>query len=125
ARQLALAPTGHAVRGTSGPPGASPANLYLAPGSATPEELMADIADGFYVTGLMGSSVNGVTGDSSRAASGFWIERGRIAHPLNEVTIAGNLKDMYRALVPANDLVMRYGMDAPTVRIDGMTVAGR
>jgi PmbA protein len=125
ARQLALAPTGHAVRGTSGPPGASPSNVYLAPGSATPAELMADIADGFYVTGLMGSSVNGVTGDYSRGANGFWIERGRITHAVNEVTIAGNLKDMYKALVPADDLVHRYGMDAPTVRIDGMTVAGR
>jgi PmbA protein len=125
ARQLGLAPTGHAVRGTSGPPGASPANLYLAPGSATPAELMADIQDGLYVTGLMGSSVNGVTGDYSRGAHGYWIDRGRIAYPVNEVTIAGNLKDMYRALVPANDLVLRYGMDAPTVRIDGMTVAGR
>lgn len=125
ARQLGLDPTGHAVRGTSGPPGAAPSNLFLAPGPATPEALMADIAEGFYVTGLMGSSVNGVTGDYSRGASGFWIERGRIAHPVNEVTIAGNLNDMYRALVPANDLVHRYGMDAPTVRIDGMTVAGR
>lgn len=125
ARQLGLPPTGHAVRGTGGPPGASPANLFLAPGTEAPEALMADIADGFYVTGLMGSSVNGVTGDYSRGASGFWIERGRIAYPVNEVTIAGNLKDMYRALVPANDLVHRTGMDAPTVRIDGMTVAGR
>ncbi|MGK9236483.1 TldD/PmbA family protein [Inquilinus limosus] len=125
ARQLGLAPTGHAVRGTSGPPGAAPSNLYLAPGMVTPAELMADIQEGFYVTGLMGSSVNGVTGDYSRGAHGFWIERGRIAHPVNEVTIAGNLKEMYRALVPANDLVLRYGMDAPTVRIDGMMVAGR
>lgn len=125
ARQLGLAPTGHAVRGTSGPPGAAPSNLYLAPGTVTPAELMADIQEGLYVTGLMGSSVNGVTGDYSRGAHGFWIERGRIAHPVNEVTIAGNLKEMYRALVPANDLVLRYGMDAPTVRIDGMMVAGR
>ncbi len=126
ARQLGLALTGHAVRGTSGPPGASPGQpVPPAAGHATPEELMADIQDGFYVTGLMGSSVNGVTGDYSRGAHGYWIERGRIAYPVNEVTIAGNLKDMYPALVPANDLVLRYGMDAPTVRIDGMMVAGR
>jgi PmbA protein len=125
ARQLGLAPTGHAVRGTGGPPGPAPSNLHLAAGSATPEELIADIAEGFYVTSMMGSAVDGLTGDYSRGASGFWIERGRIAYPVNEVTVAGNLKDMFRRLVPASDLVHRYGTDAPTVRIDGLTVAGR
>ena len=72
----------------------------------------------------MGMGVDGVTGDYSRGASGFWIENGRIAYPVSEVTIAGNLKEMYRRLVPANDLVFRYGTNAPTCRIEGMTVAG-
>ena len=85
---------------------------------------MADIESGFYVTDLIGMGVNGVTGDYSRGAGGFWIERGRITHPVNEVTIAGNLKEMFRQLTPANDLEFRYGMDAPTVRVDGLMVAG-
>jgi PmbA protein len=73
----------------------------------------------------MGMGVNGVTGDYSRGASGFWIERGAIAYPVHEITIAGNLKDMFRALIPASDLILKTGIDAPTVRVDGMTVAGR
>ena len=86
---------------------------------------MADIADGLYVTQMMGMGVNAVTGDYSRGASGFWIEGGKIAYPVSELTVAGNLKDMFRRLVPANDLERRYGVDSPTVRIDGMTVAGQ
>ncbi|MFP3943029.1 MAG: TldD/PmbA family protein [Alphaproteobacteria bacterium] len=124
ARQLGLKTTGHAARGTGGPPQPSPSNFYMEPGEATPEALMADIESGFYVTDLIGMGVNAVTGDYSRGAGGFWIENGRIAHPVNEVTVAGNLKDMFRDLTPANDLEFRYGMDAPTVRVDGMTVAG-
>jgi PmbA protein len=124
ARQLGLAPTGHAVRGISGPPGAGTSNLWLEPGSLSPADLMADIADGFYVTRLMGMGVNGVTGDYSRGAAGFRIAHGELAYPVSEVTIAGNLKDMFRRLVPARDLERRYGVDAPTCRIDGMTVAG-
>jgi PmbA protein len=124
ARQLGLETTGHASRGTSGPPSPSATNLHLAPGTATPAELMADIKAGLYVTALMGMGVNGVTGDYSRGASGFWIEDGEIAFPVGEMTIAGNLTDMYAALVPANDLEFRYGTNSPTVRIDGMTVAG-
>lgn len=123
-RQLGLTPTGHATRGTSGPPAPSPTNVYLAPGPLSPAELMADIKDGLYVTELMGQGVNGVTGDYSRGAAGFWIENGQIAYPVSEITIAGNLKDMFRRMVPASDLRLRYGIDAPTVRIDGMTVAG-
>ena len=96
----------------------------MLPGALSPDELMADIDEGFYVTELMGMGVNGVTGDYSRGATGFWIEKGKIAYPVSEVTIAGNLKDMYRALMPANDLVFRYGTNAPTCRIEGMTVAG-
>ncbi|MFQ5972967.1 MAG: TldD/PmbA family protein, partial [Alphaproteobacteria bacterium] len=124
ARQLGLETTGHAARGTSSPPSPAATNLYLEPGGASPDELMADIRAGFYVTTLMGMGVNQVTGDYSFGAAGFWIEDGEIAYPVSELTIAGNLKDMYRTLMPANDLVFRFGVDAPTVRIEGMTVAG-
>ena len=88
------------------------------------EELIADIKQGFYVTELMGMGVNGVTGDYSRGAAGFWIENGEIAFPVSEVTIAGNLKDMFASLTPASDLEFRHGTNAPTVRIEGMTLAG-
>jgi PmbA protein len=124
ARQLGLTTTGHAARGTGGPPHPSATNLFMAAGTLSPDELMADVREGFYVTELIGMGVNGVTGDYSRGAAGFWIENGKIKYPVSEVTIAGNLKDMYRHLTPANDLVFRYGTDAPTLRVDGMTVAG-
>ncbi len=124
ARQLGLQPTGHAARGTSGPPGAGATNLHLEPGSDSAEALMAGITRGFYVTELIGMGVNGLTGDYSRGASGFLIEDGEITVPVAEVTIAGNLKDMFKALVPANDLVFRHASNVPTLRIDGMTVAG-
>lgn len=124
ARQLSLKTTGHASRGTASPPSPSATNLWLEPGPVTAAELISDIPDGFYVTELFGMGVNMVTGDYSRGAAGFWIEGGEIVYPVNEVTIAGNLRDMLRHLTPANDLVFRYGVDAPTVRLDGMTVAG-
>ncbi|MFM9978984.1 MAG: TldD/PmbA family protein [Sphingomonadaceae bacterium] len=124
ARQIGIAPTGHAARGISGAPGASTTNLHLAPGSVTPAALMADIVDGFYVTELIGMGVNGITGDYSRGASGRRIVRGTLAGAVSEVTIAGNLKAMFRALVPADDLVFRQATNAPTLRIDGMTIAG-
>ena len=124
ARQLGLETTGHAARGTGGPPHPSATNLYMEAGSVTPQELMADINQGFYVTELMGMGVNGVTGDYSRGAAGFWIENGKIAYPVSEVTIAGNLKDMFLGLTSASDLVFRHGTNAPTVRIEGMTIAG-
>lgn len=124
ARQLGLSTTGHAARGTSGPPGPAPANVYMVAGKRSREELLAEIDDGFYVTELMGMGVNGVTGDYSRGAGGFWIEKGQIVYPVNEITIAGNLKDIFLNLEPASDLDLRFGMDAPTVRIDGMTIAG-
>jgi PmbA protein len=124
ARQLNLAPTGHAARSTGSPPSPSSTNVYLAAGSETPAALMADIAEGFYVTDLVGQGVNTVTGDYSRGAVGFWIEKGQTAFPVSEVTIAGHLAQMFKALRPANDLELLYGVDAPTVRIDGMTVAG-
>ena len=124
ARQLKLTTTGHASRGTSSPPSPSAANLYLEPGKVTPADLMSDIKQGFYVTELIGMGINGVTGDYSRGAAGYWIENGKLTYPVSEVTVAGNLKDMFRNLTPANDLLFRYGTDSPTVRIDGMTLAG-
>ena len=98
--------------------------MYLEAGRLTPEKLIEDIISGFYITSLMGMGVNGVTGDYSRGASGFWIENGEITFPVTEMTIAGNLNQMYQRLVPANDLVFRYGTNSPTLRIDGLTVAG-
>jgi len=124
ARQLGLRTTGHASRGTGGPPGPSATNLFMAAGDVSPCELMADIAEGVYVTELIGSGINGMTGDYSRGAAGFMIRGGALAEPVAEITIAGNLIDMFAALVPANDLVFRRGTDAPTIRVDGMTVAG-
>ena len=95
------------------------------PGTLSPEELIADIKDGFYVTDLIGMGVNMVTGDYSRGASGFWIENGKKTYPVSEVTIAGHLLDMFRTLTPANDLEFRYGTNAPTLRLEGLTVAGQ
>jgi PmbA protein len=124
ARQLGLTSTGHAARGTGGPPAPSATNLYMEAGTLSLAELIADIKQGFYVTELMGMGVNGVTGDYSRGAAGFWIENGQIAYPVSEVTIAGNLKDMFTHLTPASDLEFRHGINAPTCRIEGMTIAG-
>ena len=124
ARQLGLETTGRAARGTSGPPSPSTTNLYLTPGTISRDDLLADIEDGFYVTELMGFGINSVTGDYSRGAAGFWIEKGEIAYPVSEMTVAGNLKDMFLNLTPADDLKFRYAVNAPTVRVDGMTVAG-
>jgi len=124
ANQLGLSPTGHASRGTGGAPGAGSSNLHMAAGTVSPKGLIADIAHGFYVTELIGMGVNVVTGDYSRGAAGFLIEQGEIAGPIAEVTVAGNLTDMFRELVPADDLEFRYATNAPTIRIEGMTVAG-
>lgn len=124
-RQLGLASTGHASRGTGGPPSPSVTNFWLEAGETSVADMLREVGTGLLVTEMLGSSVNGITGDYSRGASGFWIENGELAYPVSEVTIAGNLKDMYRSLTPASDLERRYGMDAPTVRIDGMTIAGR
>ena len=124
ARQLGLESTGNASRGTSSPPSPAVTNLYMEPGIQSPAELMADIENGFYITELIGMGINMITGDYSRGATGFWIENGEITYPVSEMTIAGSLKDMFANLVPADDLVFRYGTDAPTIRIDGMTVAG-
>ncbi len=125
ARELDFASTGHAQRGVSSTPAPGPSNVHLAAGSDTPEALMADIAEGFYVTDLIGVGVNQVTGDYSRGASGFWIENGKRSYPVSEVTIAGNLIEMFQTLLPANDLEFRFGTNAPSVRVEGLTVAGR
>jgi PmbA protein len=124
ARQLGMKTTGHATRGTASPPSPAATNIWIEPGSASPAELMADIKSGFYVTELMGMGVNGITGDYSRGAAGFWIENGQIAHPVSEMTVAGNLKDMFARMVAASDLEFRVGADSPTLRIDDLTVAG-
>ncbi|WP_033922279.1 TldD/PmbA family protein [Sphingomonas sp. 37zxx] len=120
ARQLGMEPTAHASRGG----GVSTSNLYMAAGKLPRETLLGDVKRGLYVTELIGQGVNGVTGDYSRGAAGFLIEDGEITRPVAEITIAGNLKDMFAALTPASDLVFRYGINVPTLRIDGMTVAG-
>ncbi len=124
ARQLGLQTTGNASRGPSSTPGPAATNLFLGAGTQTPRELMADVKSGFYVTELIGFGVNMVTGDYSRGASGFWIENGEITYSVSEITVAGNLSDIFANISAANDLEFRYGTDAPTLRVDGMTVAG-
>ena len=124
ARELDLTTTGHAQRGVSSTPAPGASNLHLAPGDKTPKQLIDDIEDGFYVTDMIGMGVNLVTGDYSRGASGFWIENGACTYPVSEVTIAGHLLEMFKSLTPANDLAFRYGTNAPTVRVEGLTVAG-
>ncbi len=124
ARELDLETTGHAQRGVSSTPSPAPSNLHLAAGGKSPDELIGDIEDGFYITDMIGMGVNLVTGDYSRGASGFWIENGERTYAVSEVTIAGHLSEMFASLVPANDLVFRYGTNAPTLRVEGMTVAG-
>ena len=125
ARQLKLRSTGHASRGTTSPPSPSPTNLYMEPGQVSREAMIRDVRRGLYVNEFIGMGVNGVTGDYSRGASGFWIEDGVLAYPVSEITVAGNLKQMFLALAPADDLVFRNATNAPTLRIDGMTIAGR
>jgi PmbA protein len=124
ARELNLATNGHAQRGVSSTPSPAPSNLHLTPGSKTAKELIGEIKDGFFVTGLIGMGVNLVTGDYSRGASGFWIENGELTYPVSEVTIAGHLLEMFKSLEPGSDLVFRYGTNAPTLRVEGLTVAG-
>lgn len=124
ARQLGLQTTGRAARGASSPPSPSVTNLYMAAGKQTAVDLIKDIKSGFYVVELIGFGVNMITGDYSRGAAGFWIENGQVTYPVSEITIAGNLKDMFLDLTPASDLEFRYGTNAPTIRVEGMTVAG-
>ena len=124
ASQLEMLPTGNAVRSLSTPPSPGTSNCLIENGIISPETLIADIKKGFLVTELIGSSVSLTTGDYSRGASGYWIENGEIAYPVTEATIAGNLKDMFLEMTPANDIDMRFSTTAPSIRIDGMMVAG-
>ncbi len=124
ARQLGLASTGHAARGTTGQPSPSPTNLYMAAGPLSPAELMADITEGLYVSELMGPGANLITGDYSRGAAGFMIRNGALAEPVSEITIASTLSEMFLHLTPASDLELRRGTDAPTIRIEAMTIGG-
>lgn len=123
ARQLRIDPTGHAIRGVSGSPGAGPANLHVAAGHRSREEMIAGIKRGVLVTELIGQGVNGVTGDYSRGAAGFLITHGEIGPAVAEITIASNLKQMFATLEPATDLKFRRGIDSPTLLVPEMTVA--
>ena len=120
ARQLKLAPTGQGGRGSP-----STSNVYMEAGTRSPEQMMKDIGTGFLVTEFIGSSINMVTGDYSRGASGFWFENGEIAYPVSEVTVAGNLRDMFLALEPGSDLIFRSSTTAPSCFLGEMTIAGR
>jgi len=124
ANQLELKTKGHAARGTGSQPSPQPTNLYMENGNCTPEELIADIKNGLFVTEAFGMGVNGLTGDYSQGASGFWIENGEIKYPVSEITIASNLLNMYLSLIPANDLKFKHGTNSPTVMISEMTIAG-
>lgn len=123
ARELGLATNGRAGRGVGSPhPGTT--NLALLPGRTSRADMIGAITSGLYITDMIGSGVNGITGDYSRGCSGFWIENGELTFPVSEITVAGNLKDMFLRLTPADDLTYRYGTNAPTVLIEGLTIAG-
>jgi PmbA protein len=124
ARELRLVTTGHAQRGVASVPSPGTTNLHLEPGPKTPAALIGEISEGFYVVDLIGAGVNLVTGDYSRGAAGYWIENGELTFPVSEVTIAGHLREVFGSLEPANDLIFRYGANAPTTRLEGLTVAG-
>jgi len=124
ARQLGLSTTGHASRGLAGPPGVSPANLTLQPGSADRAQLMRDAGTGLLVTSMFGPSLNGNTGDWSVGCSGVWFEAGEPAYPVAEITVAGNLIDIYARLVPGADLEFRGSANAPSLLVDGLAIAG-
>jgi PmbA protein len=123
-RQLGLPPTGHGARGLTSPPGASPSNLHVEAGSRSPAQMMRDMGTGLLVTEFIGSTINMVTGDYSRGASGFWIENGEIAYPVSGITVAGNLREMFATLEPATDLIFRGGMNVPSCYLGPMTIAG-
>jgi PmbA protein len=125
ARQLGLATTGHASRGLAGPPGVSPSNLTFQPGDKDQAALMREAGEGLMVTSMFGPSLNGNTGDWSVGCSGFWFEGGEIAYPVTEITVAGNLIDMYARFIPGSDLEIRGASNAPSLLIDGLAIAGR
>ncbi len=126
ARKLGLKTTGNASRGLAGNPGVGAGNFMIEPGSATGDEIIGSVKSGLYVTELMGFGVNPVTGDYSRGAAGFWIENGKLAYPVSEVTIAGNLKQMFQDIeAVGSDLDLRSAVVAPTIKIRQMIVAGK
>lgn len=125
ARQLGLQPTGHGGRGLASQPSASTSNLHLEAGAQSPEEMMQSVGKGLLITEFIGSSINSATGDYSRGASGFWFENGEIQFPVSEITVAGNLKDMFLSLTPCSDLLFKGSTNAPSCLIEGMTLAGR
>ncbi len=124
-RQLSMASTGHASRGLASPPGVSAHNVVLAPGRISPQDLMRDAKKGVIIGSMFGPSINSDTGDWSAGASGFWFENGEIQYPVNEITVAGNLIDMFARLIPAADLEIRGTVDAPSLLIDGLSVGGK
>ncbi|MFZ3212187.1 MAG: metallopeptidase TldD-related protein, partial [Terriglobales bacterium] len=125
ARKLSLKTTGNAARGLAGTPGISSGNFFLQPGTRSPHKILADVRQGLYVTEFLGFGVNLVTGDYSRGASGLWIENGEPAYPVEEITVAGSLRDMLNNISEiGTDLEFRGSTAAPTLRVDGMTVAG-
>jgi PmbA protein len=124
-RKLGLPSTGNAARGTGAPPGPSTTSIDLTPGPASRDDLIAAMGTGLLVTSMIGATINPTTGDYSRGAAGFWVEGGRISHPVNECTIAGNLRDMLARIVPANDARPELSLRAPSLLIDGMTLAGK
>ena len=124
ANQLNLSSTGHASRSVSSPPSPNPTNLYFEPGKISRKNLIGNIRKGIYLTELMGSSVNLLNGDYSRGGSGFWIDKGEITYPINEITIADNLNEMFKRIILADDLEFKQGLNSPTMLIENMTVAG-
>jgi len=124
ARKLGLASTGNAARGTGGPPAPSPGNVALTQGSASRNDLIRDMGRGLLVTSMIGATINPNTGDYSRGATGFWVENGQITHAVNECTIAGNLRDMLRRIIPANDARQHLSTLVPSLLVEGMTLAG-
>jgi PmbA protein len=124
-KKLNMASTGNASRSIGEPPGVAPTNFYLAPGKQAPDEIIGSVKQGLYLTETIGFGVNLITGDYSRGAAGIWIENGELAYPVEEVTIAGNLKEMFQNIeMIGSDLEMRGRIAAPTIKISKMTVAG-
>ncbi len=124
ARKLSLQSTGNAMRGVSSPPSPGLSNIALTQGNVSRSELIRDMGTGLLVTSMIGSSINPTTGDYSRGASGLWVENGEISHPVNECTIAGNLRDMLRTIIPANDARTYLSHVVPSLLVDGLTLAG-
>ena len=117
--------TGHASRGLVNPPGVSPHNMTLRPGTASPDDMMRDAREGLFVTSMFGPSLNSNTGDWSAGVSGFWFENGELAYPVTEITVAGNLIDIYARLVPGSDLQFRGASNSPSILVDALAIAGK